>query len=242
MLKAVFFDLDGTLLRIDEKSFSELYFKLLGAKLEPYGYEKERLPKLFYQGMAQMMYNDGTRNNEEAFFSFFKVIYPQAEEDIPIFNSFYTNEFKQIAAICEKTPLSKEIVDFVKEKGLIPVLSTNPIFPLVAQRTRSEIAGINPDDFAYITGYEDSYYCKPNPMYFKALLEKFNLKSDEVIVFGNNDFEDGDCASALGLKVYLIDGYLIHSSHAKGKYETIELNQVIPTIEKEIEKRKTQTD
>ena len=97
MLKAVFFDSDGTLLRIDEKSFSELYFKLLGAKLEPYGYEKEMLPKLFYQGMAQMMYNDGTRNNEEAFFSFFKVIYPQAEEDIPIFNSFYTNEFKQIA-------------------------------------------------------------------------------------------------------------------------------------------------
>ena len=79
-------------------------------------------------------------------------------------------------------------------------------------------------------------------MYFKVLLEKFNLKSDEVIVFGNNDFEDGDCASALGLKVYLIDGYLIHSSNAKGKYETIELNQVISTIEKEIEKRKTQTD
>ena len=238
MLKAVFFDLDGTLLRIDEKSFSELYFKLIGEKMEPYGYEPEMIKKLFYQGMAQMMYNDGTRSNEEAFWSFFKVIYPQSEEDLPIFNSFYANEFRQIASICEKTMLPKEIIGFVKKQGLIPVLSTNPIFPLVAQKTRAEIAGINPDDFAYITGYENSCFCKPNPMYFETLLKKFNLKNDEVIVFGNNDYEDGDCATAIGIKVYLINGYLIHSSHAKGKYETIDLDQVIPTIEKEIQKRK----
>lgn len=242
MLKAVFFDLDGTLLRIDEKAFSELYFKLIGEKLKPYGYDPEMIKKLFYQGMVEMMSNDGTKSNEEAFWSLFKKYYPQSEKDLPIFDSFYANEFKQIESICEKTSLSKEIVDFVKEQGLIPVLSTNPIFPLVAQKTRAEIAGINPDDFAYITGYENSSYCKPNPMYFKTLLEKFNLKSDEIIVFGNNDFEDGDCAAALGIKVYLINGHLLHSSHAKGKYETVDLDQVISTIKKEIEERKTQTD
>ena len=46
--------------------------------------------------------------------------------------------------------------------------------------------------------------------------DKFSLKPEEVIVFGNNDYEDGDCASALGIKVYLVDGYLIRSEKVRG--------------------------
>jgi FMN phosphatase YigB (HAD superfamily) len=46
------------------------------------------------------------------------------------------------------------------------------------------------DDFDYITSYENSNYTKPNPMYFQILLDEFNLKPEEVILFGNNEYED----------------------------------------------------
>ncbi len=238
MLKAIFFDLDGTLLRIDETKFANLYFDLLGKKLMKYGYDPKVLEKALYQGTYLMMKNDGKKTNEEVFWDFFRTIYPDCDKDHEVFDSFYREEFKSLETIIEKEPLSKEIVHYTKNKGLLPVLSTNPIFPMEGQKTRISLLGLTPTDFSYITSYENSSFAKPNPMYFKSLLDRFSLKSDEVIVIGNNDFEDGDCATALGLKVYLVEGYLIHSSHAKGKYETISLKDVISVIDREVEKRK----
>ena len=43
------------------------------------------------------------------------------------------------------------------------------------------------------------------------LTYKFNLKSDEVILFGNNDYEDGECALKNNIKTYLIKGLVFHT-------------------------------
>ena len=48
--------------------------------------------------------------------------------------------------------------------------------------------GLTFDDFDYVTTYENSHNCKPNPQYFIDLLNKFNLKPSEVILFGNNTY------------------------------------------------------
>ena len=45
MLSTVFFDLDGTLLPMDQDAFTKDYFKRLAGKLAPLGYEPERLVK-----------------------------------------------------------------------------------------------------------------------------------------------------------------------------------------------------
>lgn len=42
MIQAVFFDLDGTLLPMDEKYFTKLYMKEIAKKLMPYGYEADK--------------------------------------------------------------------------------------------------------------------------------------------------------------------------------------------------------
>jgi len=42
-LKAVLFDLDGTLLPMDQDVFTKGYFKLLAKKLVPHGYEPEAI-------------------------------------------------------------------------------------------------------------------------------------------------------------------------------------------------------
>lgn len=236
MIKAVFFDLDGTLLRIDEQIFTKKYLSLLLNKVSYLGYNKDNLVPVLFKGIQAMSLNDGSKTNEEAFFEvFYSLLGEDKRKDRAVFDDFYSHEFSNLKEVCEYTPLSNKIVKFVKSLNLKAYLSTNPYFPMNGQLTRINIAGMDHKDFDYITSYENFSYCKPNPMYFKTLLNKFNLKKEEVIVIGNNDYEDGDCASSLGIKVYLVKGYLIHSSNCHNKYEEIELNQVKDVILKEVQ-------
>ena len=97
MIKAVFFDLDGTLLPFNENEFVKVYFGLLAKKLNPLGYEKDRLVDCLWTGTKKMMMNDGSKTNEEVFWDYFAEVYGQEKlEDKEFINSFYTNEFKHI--------------------------------------------------------------------------------------------------------------------------------------------------
>ena len=240
MLKAVFFDLDGTLLPMDEQEFTKGYFKFLLEKVSSRGYgEPSFFIDTIWKGVYAMYENDGTMKNEDRFWNVFDEAYQEDKsKDKPIFDSFYVNEFKKAKAFTAPNPLAREIVDYCHSHVEHTILSTNPIFPRGGQITRLSFIGLKEDDFEYITDYSNSVYCKPNPMYFKSLLEKFNLKPEEVILFGNNNYEDGDCASSLGIKTYLVKGYIIYNPKAKGTYEEIEMKDIIPTIEKEKEQRK----
>jgi FMN phosphatase YigB (HAD superfamily) len=90
--------------------------------------------------------------------------------------------------------------------------------------------GLKETDFDYITVYENSNYCKPNPAYFKMLLNKYNLKSDEVIVFGNNTYEDGEAALACGIKCYMVGDYIINHPKTIHEFEHIQMKDVINVI------------
>ena len=93
----------------------------------------------------------------------------------------------------------------VKSKNIKVILSSNPVFPKVAMLTRLSYVGLRESDFEYITSYENSCYCKPNPKYFEEILQKNNLKPDEVVFFGNSQQEDIIPASSCGIKAYLVD-------------------------------------
>lgn len=239
MLKAVFFDLDGTLLPMDEKKFTEGYFKLLCNKVMQYGYEPKRLIDSIWAGTKRMYLNNGIKTNEEVFWDYFKEEYTEEKmKDKKYFDEFYINEFKKTKEYCNDNPYAKEIVNFCKENLDYVVLSTNPIFPLDGTKTRMAFVGLKEDDFDYVTSYENSSYTKPNPKYFLSLLEKFNLKPEEVILFGNNSLEDGDCASACGIKCFLVGDYVINDPKAKGVYPHVKMENIISTIKEEIDNRK----
>ena len=231
MLKAIFFDLDGTLLPLNEDLFIKVYFRELAKKLYPLGYESNKLIDVIWKGTILMMQNDGSKTNEEVFWSYFKERYGEEKlNDKEYIDSFYTNEFKETIKVCKENPYVKDILKFCKDNNLITILSTNPIFPKQGTLTRMSYIGLNESDFDYVTTYEDSRYCKPNPMYFKTLLEKFNLQPEEVLVFGNNTYEDGDCSKACDIKCYMVGDFIIKSDKAKYHYEHINMDEVISTI------------
>ena len=104
-LTTILFDLDGTLLPMDNDEFTRGYFKLLAAKMAPLGYEPKRLVDAVWTGTAAMVKNDGSRSNETAFWQAFGQIYgDRAQADRPIFEAFYENEFQNARAICGFDP------------------------------------------------------------------------------------------------------------------------------------------
>lgn len=213
MIKAVFFDLDGTLLPMDQDVFLEAYMGGLAAKMAPHGYDPQLLIKSIWKGTGAMVLNDGSIRNDEAFWETFSAVYGRdTKTDEPIFEDFYRNEFQKVAKACGFDPRAAEAVQATKDMGLNVILATNPLFPAIATYSRTRWAGLDPDDFAWITTYENSYHCKPNPDYYREILDKMELQPEDCLMVGNDVGEDM-IAGTLGMKVFLLTDCLINKEH-----------------------------
>ena len=210
-IKAVLFDLDGTLLKMDQDEFVSTYFKYLAKHLAPRGYEPDKLLKVFWAGVGAMTANDGSVTNEEAFWKVFTDAYGETSiEDKPHIDDFYKNDFNKVQEVCGFYKEAKEIITLVKEKGKIVVLATNPLFPHTATENRMRWAGLETIDFAEYTTYENCHFCKPNPKYYEELLEKLDLRPEECIMVGNDVEEDMVPAEKLGMERFLLTNCLIN--------------------------------
>ncbi len=212
-IKAVLFDLDGTLLPMDLDDFTKSYFGHLSGHMAVYGYEPKKLIDTILLSTKAMIKNDGNKTNEQVFFDFFSSVYGEkALEDIPYFEEFYKSDFDLVKESTGFNPNAKKTVDFLKSLGLKLIVATNPLFPRIAQEKRLNWAGLDLNDFDYITSYENSSFCKPNPMYFKEILEKTGLNPNECIMVGNHTTEDTSAVNA-GIKTFLITDCLINENN-----------------------------
>lgn len=206
----VLFDLDGTLLPMDQDVFVKEYFCRIAGKLAPQGYEPKKLVDTIWRGTGAMVKNDGSASNEEAFWKVAVAVYgDQIVKDKHFFDEFYEMEFDKLKAVCGYHPAAAEIVHRLKEKGLRVVLATNPIFPARATQWRIHWAGLTPEDFELYTTYENSRYCKPNLDYYRDILTKLNISADECLMVGNDVGEDMVTAN-LGMRVFLLTDCLIN--------------------------------
>jgi HAD superfamily hydrolase (TIGR01549 family) len=204
------FDLDGTLLPMpSQELFLDTYFKALSMKMVPLGFDPKELVKAVWTGTKSMIGNDGSMTNEDRFWeTFCELMGEQGRELEPIFTDFYSNEFTTAKSTTYTHPHAKECVKLLKEKGYRIALATNPLFPRIATHTRVQWAGLDPEDFDWITTYENSSYCKPNLEYYKEVLMNIGKEAQECIMVGN-DVKEDMVAAKLGMATYLLKDCLI---------------------------------
>ena len=227
MIKAVLFDLDGTLLPMDEEYFKKIYFGEVYKKIAYLGYTLDELLKVIWYGTKAMIQNDGSQTNEELFWKKFIEVHPdRLEENKENFVDFYNNIFPTLGHTCGYQPFAKEFIKRLKDKGYEVIIASNPIFPFVATKARIKWAGLDPDDFKYITAYENSRFSKPNLKYYEEVLEKTGYKPEEVIMVGNDVREDM-IVNKLGIDSYLITDCLLNldnediNKYKHGNFEEI---------------------
>lgn len=216
MVKNIFFDLDGTMLPMDQDYFIKIYFTELSKRFCPeLNLESEQLIKAVWKSTNAMIKNDGSKPNKEAFWTTFARIYGKEilkyESD---FDDFYTNEFNECKVAVKYNPVMPEIIKTLKNKGYTLVAATNPLFPAVATENRISWAGVSPRDFKHITTYENSSTCKPNPMYFSEIAEKIKAEPEECFMVGNDMDEDILSSEKVGIDSFLVTDCLINRSES----------------------------
>lgn len=233
-IKAVLFDLDGTLLPMDQDEFVNTYFGFLAKKMAGAGYEPEELISAVWSGTKAMILNNGQKTNESVFWDkFCSVMGDDKRADIPLFESFYEVEFQQAQAACHKNDKAADTVNALKKMGYKLVLATNPVFPKIATKSRISWAGLKEDDFEFYTTYENSCFSKPNLMYYSDILSKLSLRAEQCLMVGN-DVGDDMVAKKLGMNVFLLTDCLINkdnediSQYPNGSFD--ELLEYVKTL------------
>ena len=213
-IQAILFDLDGTLLPMEQEKFVKAYFGGLCKRLAPFGYQPESLVDAIWRGTAAMVKNTGEKKNEAVFWDTFAACLGEGiraqESEL---EAFYREDFPKVQPSCGYDPRARRVIDLLKEKGMRLVLATNPIFPTLATECRIAWAGLTPSDFELYTTYENSSFCKPNTEYYRAILDRIGLSPEECLMVGN-DVDEDMVASTLGMKVFLLTDCLINKAGA----------------------------
>lgn len=225
MYKAVFFDLDGTLLPMDLGEFMKHYMHSLAAFCAARGIDGQAVVDGIWAGLGTTMKNQDGRTNSERFWEAFGA-YMAGERGIqadwtPLFDEFYSVEFPKLREKTGTNPLAVQAVNALHEKGYRLALATNPVFPATATAQRLSWTGVDPSLFERVTSYENCRSVKPYPDYYQDLLEELGLRPDEVLMVGN-DTRDDAAVLHVGMDVYIVTDCL--EVHEKGSVDLDELS------------------
>lgn len=232
MITTILFDLDGTLLPMDQDIFVKTYMKGLATTAAPLGYEPQSFIKGVMTGTVAMVKNDGSMSNETAFWNALaEIVGEQIKNQTDIFDEFYQTDFQKVSEVCGFSPKAAEVIQTAEKLGFRVALATNPLFPVIATESRIKWAGLKPNDFEIFTTFESSNYCKPNLNYYREVCEKIGVAPEECLMIGN-DVSDDMVAEQLGMKVFLLTDCLINKENKDiTKYPNGSFDELIAYIE-----------
>lgn len=208
-IDTILFDLDGTLLPMEQEAFVKRYIQEISKVFVRHGLDAGLAVKALWAGTHAMVRNDGSQTNEDCFWQTFCA---RMGEEVLVLRQplelFYEREFDVAKEATGPNPLAVGLVRGLADKGYRVAVATNPVFPMNAVRTRLGWLGLAPEDFAHVTTYTEYHACKPNPAYFKEVLHKLDVSAERCLMVGNDLEEDG-AAQAAGIEMYVVTDCLI---------------------------------
>ncbi|MDK2930171.1 MAG: hypothetical protein PWR07_302 [Bacillota bacterium] len=217
MIRAILFDLDGTLVHYDFDTFVKEYLVALGAKLANM-VEPGLLVRQVMKSTDAMVRNlDPRKTNREVFAEdFFPAIGIPEDVLMPVFDDFYRSDFPQIKDRLgiRAHPAARRMIERLISRGLEVVIATNPVFPLIAIEERMRWGGLEGLPYRLVTSYETMHFCKPNREYYEEVLALIGRTPEECFMVGN-DVEEDIIAGTLGMKTYLVEDFLLDRGRAQ---------------------------
>jgi len=201
-IKAILFDLDGTLLDINLKLFIPQYVKMLGETIAHLVSPKKFIASLM-KATKVVEKNNGRDTNENVFAEvFFPLIGYSRQEIDPIFKKFYEQDFLKLRQYARRKPEARSVVQAVFNNNYDVVIATTPLLPATTIEQRLEWAGVNDFSYRLITTFENSRASKPNLLYYKQILEIIGHPPEACLMVGD---EDRDMVAAhLGIPTFLV--------------------------------------
>ena len=207
--RAIFFDLDGTLLPMELDEFLGAYYEAIAAFVARHGLDAASFSAGLKTGIGAMAVHEDDRTNYEAFWdAFFQHADRDAASWEELLAGFYERDFGAIGDGFQPNPAAARAVEALAQKGYPLVLATMPMFPRRAVEWRLAWAGIDPSRFERITSFENSTSVKPKLAYYAENVAACGLACEDVLMVGNNTVEDL-AIQKLGADVFLVTDHLL---------------------------------
>ena len=258
MLKAIFFDLDDTLLW-DQKSISEAFKATCQYAAEKYDIDPEKLEETV-RASAQELYSSyetyeftkmiginpfeglwGNFGDEGTDFNKMKAIVPGYRKEA------WTNGLKKLgiddedfgAELGERFPQERRKSPFLYEETFKVLDSLKGEYALLLltngspelQNTKLDITPELVPYFDQIVISGDFGRGKPDPTIFEHALQVMNITADEAIMVGDNLMTDILGASRVGMKSVWINRHEKDRNEVIPTYEITHLEELFPIIE-----------
>ncbi|MBP6016278.1 MAG: HAD family hydrolase [Candidatus Promineofilum sp.] len=207
MIQSLLLDLDDTLLGNEVEAFMSQYFGLIGDYARPVFDETTFLPLLIQATQAMIRDTNPELTNDLVFWRAFEGLTGGKRAELePFFQRFYESEFLHLKSSTVLRPAAATLVRAALDQGLSVVVATNPLFPLIAIEHRLEWAGlpVSEFDFTLVTSYENMHAAKPQPAYYREILNVVGVEVGEALMVGDDWRNDIAPAAEAGLRTYWI--------------------------------------
>ncbi len=204
---------------MEVKTFISAYLDSIGRYVDAYGLDAACFSKGVHGGIERMFTGDSAATNYEKFWEGFSNTFPLSGDKIGSYQdiellcmSYYEEKFDEVRSVAHPHPLAHDIVRAVREKGYRTAIATNPLFPRTATYHRLAWAGLDPNDFEFVTTYEDHRHVKPTKGYYQEVLSRLGVRGEECLMVGNDTREDL-AAVQCGTGFFLVTPYLLDHDH-----------------------------
>ena len=229
-------DLDNTLLPIyTQERFAEVWFKDISKKFAQRGMDVKLALESMSRGIRAMLYNESGKKNIDVFYEKALEVSGYTEAQLaPIMYDYYTTTFENIYDLTLPNPYAVRIAELMREKAKYTAVATMPVFTMEAVEARMRWVGLEPGMFDFVTTAVTSSYCKPNPLYFQEILDRFCVEPGEALMIGNDVREDMQPCRELGIDVFLVTNHMIthdlpYDEYRRGTYpELIDFLEGLP--------------
>lgn len=210
MIKAVFFDLDNTLIANPGMRFVRNYVQTLTPHLHTQfpDVDLERI-QMALRAAIQCTIADQNplKSNWEVFIGEFSNQTDIDEADLrPHLDYFYAELYPQLRELVNPVPGAVTLMEWLMQKGYEVAITTNPLFEPSPVHQRMGWGGLNPDDgFAYITTLHSAHFTKPNQQYYEEVLARIGVEPEETLMVGDDWGNDILAAKRCGMNTFWIE-------------------------------------
>ncbi len=218
-MRGILFDLDGTLLDIDLRTFLGRYFGALSktlAAILPDGDPSGAGIRAVTAASDAMILPHAGRTNREVFNAEFERLTAiDLDAHQATLDRFYAEEFPSLGDGYGPAPGSRHVVETALELGLEVAVATNPIFPRAAIDHRLAWAGLGDIEFRVVTSYEWMCATKPHAAYFRQTAEAIGIEPTACLMVGDDRALDLPAAD-VGMRTYYVGSATDSSANYRG--------------------------
>lgn len=209
-VKAVLFDLDGTLLASDFEEQINAYMRRLVTYVQRHlpAYAAT-LPRDINKAIMELL-SDPCPDTTVAdkFWARYCIRTGAVRQEMePVLNRFYETEYGEVGASYRPVPQMLEAVALCRRRGNKTAVATNSLYPLSAIEWRIRWAGLKPADFDCITHYDNMRFAKPNPAYYREAAALLGVPEQACVMVGN-DIDNDMIAAQTGMRTFLLTDFL----------------------------------